>query len=495
MLKPTRPGIPALVAVLLLTSSHLASAGTGEEFAGSWAGQFTAPFDPRPLNIQFGLEQAADGSWVGALEGDMLGTGLLQGRADGDGLDLECDLGGGVNPLRLTAASDDQLQGVLHYGGEPISLVFNRTAERWADDLHFEIALPASRPSEVSLEGLPDFWLEPIEARIATAMEEGPIVGLALAIAVDGALLDSRSWGWSDVERELPVTGDTLFRWASISKSITGVVSAKLASEGALDLDQDVRELVPEFPKKKHVVTTRLLLGHLGGIAHYQHLPPVTRVDYGVEFPFRDPVRAIDMFSAAPLIHAPGSKYSYSTHGFALVGAVIERVSKAGYLGEVQRLVSGPLNMKSLEPDDPGAPRVARTKGYRLTADGRCFDAGDSNVAWKLAGGGFQSTVTDLGRFGAGLGNEDFVDGETGRLLWTPQENTAGESSGYALGFEVRQEGGRTLVFHGGAQRRTRTFLLCAPVEGLAVALMCNTEGADLQSIGREIMGLLLDQG
>jgi serine beta-lactamase-like protein LACTB len=169
---------------------------------------------------------------------------------------------------------------------------------------------------------------------------------------------------------------------------MTGVLAAKMAQEGLLDLDADLRELLPEFTQKKYPVSARQLLGRLGGIVHYLHMPVVTRRDYGVDFPFRDAVRAIDMFCAAPLINQPGTVYSYSTHGFALAGAVLERSSKRGYWGEVQSLVSAPLGMSSFEPDDPSAPNVACTTGYRIVGDGRIFDAGNSNVAWKLAGGG-----------------------------------------------------------------------------------------------------------
>lgn len=478
----------------LLLSTALAPASPQENFAGTWEGQFVSPFDPKPMKIRFGIEQSADGSWRGGFDTDLLGPGLVQGELDGEGLKLDCDFGGGNASLRLTDAGEEGLRGLLVVRGLPITLTFHRTASEWAPDLRFEVALPRDRPAVVTLEGLPDFWLEPIQGLVTGAMDRGSIAGLALAVAVDAEVLDARAWGYRDVKSALPVNGETLFRWASISKSITGVVAGKLSVEGTLDLDQDVRKLVPEFPKKKYVVTSRLLLGHLAGLVHYQHMPGVTREDYGVEFPFRDPVRAIDMFRSAPLIHEPGSAYSYSTHGFALLGAVIERSSKRGYIGEVRRLVSGPLKMESLEPDDPGAPDQRRTTGYRRAADGRLFDAGDSNVAWKLAGGGFQSTVMDLGRFGAGLCDDGFLNEPLQKLLWTAQRTSGDERTGYGLGFEIRRSAGRLLVSHGGAQRRTRTFLLCAPREGIAVALMCNTEGSDLQSLGHSILKVLLNE-
>ncbi len=501
---PSKPGtimqrstllpLSVLLTGVFLGPSSAALASSAQDFAGTWEGQLVLPFDSKPVKIRVGLEHREDDSWHGALDGDMLGPGLLSGKSADAGLQFDCDLGQGVNSFAVTLEGEAGMLGVLQYSGFPLSIHFQRTADTWDESLHIEVALPEERPTDVSLEGLPDFWLEPMEARILKSMDEGSFVGLALAVVIDGELCDARSWGWRDVERKLPVQGDTLFRWASISKSVTAVVATKLAAEKALDLDQDVCELVPEFPKKRHVVTTRLLLGHLGGLAHYQHMPKVTRVDYEDEFPFRDPVRAIDMFREAPLIHEPGSKYSYSTHGFVLVGAVVERTSERGYLGEVERLISEPLGMKSFEPDDPSAPRTQRTTGYRLTADGRLFDAGDSNVSWKLAGGGFQSTVSDMGRFGAGLCDEYFLDDVTRELLWTRQETTGGQQTDYGLGFVVENERDNLLVSHGGAQRRTRTFLLCSPQEGLAIALMCNTEGVNLEGIGRDLMGILRDQ-
>lgn len=488
--------LPKLLALPFFALSLLSAgiqAGPLQEFAGSWEGEFTTPFDPKPLKLRFGIEEAPDGTWRGGFEGDLLGTGLLRGERVEDGLRVECNLGGAPTSLVLRGGSEGTLRGTLMYSGLPIMVTYSRTAEGWADDLQFEVELPAERPTTVFLDGLPEHLLPQIESRVRGSLDSGNIVGLAMAVVIDGELADSRAWGWADVAQAKPVGETTLFRWGSISKPVTAVAAGKLALAGDLDLDLDVRKYVPEYPEKKHTVTTRLLLGHLGGLAHYGHFPPVVRVDYGVPFPFRDAVRAIDMFREAPLINEPGSSYSYSTHGYALAGAVLDRVDeRMTYLDQVRLLVSEPLAMDSFAPDDPSAPDAARTTGYRLTQDGRVFDAGDSNVAWKLAGGGFQSTVADLARFGAGMCDDYFVDEELRELLWTRQTTNAGQRTGYGLGFNISSRDGILLVSHGGAQRRTRTFLLVAPDAQIAVAIMCNTEGSNLAGIGQAVMRLLI---
>lgn len=490
----------ALLLAALLPATALPSAGqdsgsaVAETFAGTWTGSITLPFDPLPLQVRFGLEAADDGAWVGAFDGDMFGPGLLAGTVTDGALEVTCDMGGDESTLRLTPGGEGDLRCLLGYRGIPVPVSFSRSDEGWAEDLHFEVDLPEDRPTTVTLDGLPDFWLEAIEPRITEFMDRESAVGLALAVVIDGELVDDRAWGWRDVAADDPVDGETLFRWASISKSVTGVLAAKLAVAGELDLDADVRALVPEYPEKEFVVTTRQLLGHLGGAPHYQHMPVVTRTDHGVEFPFRDPVRAIDMFRAAPLIHEPGSAYSYSTHGFALAGAVLERSSERGFKGEVEHRVSAPLGMTTFEPDDPTARRAARTVGYRVAADGRVFESGDTDVSWKLAGGGFQSTVADMARFAVGLCDAGYLSPEERHLLWTSQATTAGEETGYGLGFRVARRDGRLEVSHGGAQRRTATYLLTFPEERIAIALMCNTEGARPEGLAYEIARVLFDE-
>jgi CubicO group peptidase (beta-lactamase class C family) len=109
-------------------------------------------------------------------------------------------------------------------------------------------------------------------------------------------------------------------------------------------------------------------------------------------------------------------------------------------------------------------------------------------------GGGFQSTVADLARFGAALGDEQFLGEPLRKLLFESQKTSAGQATGYSMGLNVQQRDGHLFVSHGGAQNRTRTFLLCAPEEGLTVALMCNAEGSNLRDIGQSAMRILLGE-
>ncbi|MCP5112202.1 MAG: beta-lactamase family protein, partial [bacterium] len=126
--------------------------------------------------------------------------------------------------------------------------------------------VPAACQTPPILEGA---RLERVEAIVSRAMEREKIPGLSVAVAIDGEFRWSRGFGLSDVENNVPATADTMFRLASISKPITAVAVMQLAEQGKLDLDAPIRQYVPSFPAKPWPITARQLLGHLGGIRHY----------------------------------------------------------------------------------------------------------------------------------------------------------------------------------------------------------------------------------
>ena len=131
------------------------------------------------------------------------------------------------------------------------------------------------------------------------------------------------------VAGKVPVTQATLFRWASISKSLTAVTALQLWERNRLNLEADVRLYVPEFPAKPEPISAQHLLCNQGGIVHYSNGPiVVTLRRYEHPNPFKNVVRALDTFKHSPVINPPGEKYGYTTHGFILLSAAVERAGQ-----------------------------------------------------------------------------------------------------------------------------------------------------------------------
>jgi CubicO group peptidase (beta-lactamase class C family) len=278
----------------------------------------------------------------------------------------------------------------------------------------------------------------------------------------------------------LPVTTATLFRWASVSKPITAIAAMQLAERGKLDLDADVRKYVPEFPDKGVKITARELLGHQGGIVHYDNGPVIrTERKYTMPHPFADVINALDTFKESPLVNAPGDKFSYSTYGFVLLSAVVQRAGGEPFAQQVRERIIEPLGLKTLQPDYQWLNLPHRAVGYRKEGK-KIVPSTDTDVSWKLGGGGYISDIGDFAGFAKGLIDRRLISAQSEQLMWTPQTLRNGERTGYGLGFEVdTHKDGRLRVAHNGSQEKSRTRLVIYPRERRGVVVMTNSEWVD----------------
>ena len=335
-----------------------------------------------------------------------------------------------------------------------------------------------------------------IDEAAKSEMERQQIVGFAVGIIQENRIVYLKGYGWEDREKRVPVTRNTMFRWASISKSLTALVAMQLWEKGHLELDADVRSYVPEFPDKGHKVTLRQLLSHQGGIVHYTNGPViVTQRQYKQPNPFENVLLALDTFKESPLVNVPGEKYSYTTHGFILLSAALQRAGKEKFAHQVRDRIVTPLKMETLQPDYQWVEIQNRTIGYRKR-QGKIVVSSNTDVSWKLAGGGYISNIGDLTKLGEGLLNGKLVKPKTLRLMWTPRKTSTGEQTSYGLGFRRwNYIGGKLqrtlalaadpdfkdkrilhLIGHSGSQQKTKTLLILEPSKKFGIALMSNSE-------------------
>lgn len=123
-------------------------------------------------------------------------------------------------------------------------------------------------------------------------------------------------------------SGVSKFRIGSVSKPLTAFAVGRLVEEGKLDLDAPVQQYVPDFPKKRWTFTIRQVAGHLAGIRHYKDF---STEGFRTEH-YSTVTESLDTFKDDPLLHEPGSEYSYSSYGWNLMSAVVETASKEEFL-------------------------------------------------------------------------------------------------------------------------------------------------------------------
>ncbi len=331
-----------------------------------------------------------------------------------------------------------------------------------------------------------------IDAAVQSEMQKEQVVGMAIGIIEKGQIEYLKGYGLADREKNVPVTTETMFRWASCSKSLAAIAALQLAEKGQLDLDADVRKYVPEFPDNGVKITLRHLLEHQSGIVHYSNGKVIqSKVAYKTPHPFMDPVVGLDKFKESPLLFKPGEKYSYSSYGYLLLSAVVERAGQQKFSDQVRERIAKPLGLTTLQPDFQWIKINHRAVGYRLT-NGQVLLSTDTDQSWKWGGGAYISTVGDFAGFAEGLLNSKLVSKETETKMWTPQSTSDGKPTEYGLGFEVVMKNGAVeKIFHEGKQEKTRTRFVIYPKQNNAVVVMTNSEWVNPGTFSTLIYGAL----
>lgn len=324
-------------------------------------------------------------------------------------------------------------------------------------------------------------WLAPeVAARVDRSMQEEmnaqQAVGLAVGVIQNGEIVYLKGYGFADREQMIPVTRDTMFRWASVSKCLTAVAAMQLAEKNCLDIMADVRHYVPEFPDPMAVISSRDLLCHQSGVVHYSNGKVIgTECQYNCPHPFENVVLALNTFNRSPLLHPPEEKYSYTTHGYILLSAVVERAGRQKFAEQVATRIVQPLHLKTLQPDYQWLNIPHRAVGY-AKHNNAIEKSTNTDVSWKLGGGGYISNIDDMAGFAAGLINRKLVSRDTYDRMWTPQKTSDGKLTEYGLGFQVMTENGRLKVGHSGSQEKTRTRMVIYPDQKSGVVVMTNSE-------------------
>ncbi len=339
-----------------------------------------------------------------------------------------------------------------------------------------------------------------LENTISKFMAANSAPGISAAVVLNGQEVWSEGFGMADLENSVPVTPQTLFRLASISKPITATAAMQLWEQGKLDIEAPIQKYCPAFPQKEFSISTRQLMSHLGGIRHYRP-DPKDDVEWNNTKHFDDPVAGgIQFFANDPLIAKPGTKFHYSTQGFTLVGCAIEGASGKKYLDYVQENIFKPAGMASTRWDDRFAVIPHRTRFYSKSKSGVVQNSEFLDSSYKIPGGGWLSSADDMAAFEVAILADRLVKRSTRDSMWTPQHASVPDIAeekhrNYALGWGVGDSAGVPDVGHGGGQQGTSTFIMLAPQQKAGVVVLINMDGVDSSALATDLMKILLGTG
>ena len=334
-----------------------------------------------------------------------------------------------------------------------------------------------------------------IENTVSKFMATTSAPGIAVAVVMNGEEVWSEGFGMADFENSVPVTPQTLFRLASVSKPITATAAMELWERHQFDLDAPVQKYCPAFPKKEFPISTRQLLGHLGGIRHYRSETD-DDPESGNTKHFDDPiVGGLQFFANDPLVAKPGTEFHYSTQGFTLIGCAIEGASSEKYVDFVRENVLRPAGMTVTQWDDRVAVIPHRTRFYSKAKNGMVVNANFLDPSYKIPGGGWLSSADDMAKFEIAILSDRLIKRETRDVMWTSRPlppQPGAEHIGYGLGWGSGTVERWTYYGHGGGQQGTSTLIMVVPEHNAGVVVLINMDTLDVAALTTDLMKLVI---
>src|SRR5688572_4122028 len=307
--------------------------------------------------------------------------------------------------------------------------------------------------------------------------------------AIDGdRTLVLKGFGMASLEHDLPITPQSAFYAASVSKQFTAFAVALLAQQGKLSLDDDVRKWLPEVPNFGKTITVRHLIHHTSGLRDYFGLLGMTG------WPNDGPVteaQFLDLVSRQKALNfEPGTRHLYSNTGYVLLSILVKRVSGQSLRDYAEAAMFKPLGMNNSAFRDDHTRLVRnRALAYSRGTDG----------TWRInvpgfdvvGDGGLYTTVEDLAKWGRNFG-EWTIGKDISNTIFTRGRLNGGDSIAYAFGLSRNVFRGQPTIEHGGAYGGYRAHLLRLPEQRFTVALLCNAANANPAGLAQRVAVALL---
>jgi beta-lactamase class C len=353
-----------------------------------------------------------------------------------------------------------------------------------SDDNQVAAILRKFTKPETNLPDQPDEWrgrinYTQLDQQFAAMAQRSEMAGLAIAIVEDGELRFIRTYGVIDRDTNVPVTLGTVFRWASVSKTVAGTLAATFANEGLVDLDR---------PLARYQTTLRLPEGAESRLSFQQLLSQQTGLTKnafdGQLEDGQDPGLLRASLASAPLQCQPGSCHTYQNIAFDAASEILEQAAKRSYPDTVSERFFLPLGMNSASF---GMTGLTKAKDWARPHSGRMVLT-VKEAYWRVpAAAGVESNIVDFARWmQATMGDRPDVLSETIlRIAQTPRVNTAPIYAGelrqanseahYGLGWRSFKYDDNVLVGHSGAVDGYRATLIFDPAARVGVVAMWNS--------------------
>jgi CubicO group peptidase (beta-lactamase class C family) len=311
--------------------------------------------------------------------------------------------------------------------------------------------------------------------------------GCAALVAIKGQIVYKKAFGMANLELNVPMQPDMVFRIGSITKQFTAIAILQLMEQGKLSLQDEITKFIPDYPTQAYKITIEHLLTHTSGIKSLTNVPEfVTYLKEDLK-----PAEVLDKFKNQPMEFAPGTKFNYNNSGFFLLGYIIEKITGKTYQEYIEENFFKPLGMTNSLYGSDSKLIKNRAYGYKPVENG--FENADYlSMLLPFSAGSIMSTVEDLYKWNRALISYKLVKKETLEKAFTEYKLSNGKGTSYGYGWFLRKLQGSPTIEHGGGINGYLTDAIYLPAEDVFVAVFSNSTGKSPDMISEKIAAVAI---
>jgi CubicO group peptidase (beta-lactamase class C family) len=315
-----------------------------------------------------------------------------------------------------------------------------------------------------------------VDARIQAEVDQFDVPGMSVAIAKDGKLVYLRGFGHADIDDNVIAHSRTIYRLASVSKAVGGVLAMRMSQLNQIDLDNSSSDYIPGLPAF-HTHSVKQTVTNRSGIGHYSTA--------GIVDSYPTALAATQQLSGT-LLSGPIGSYLYSTDAYSYLGASLENAGGQSIGALLKSRISDPFGLPTLRKENRAIDKSLRASIYNVQNE----EADPDDISWKVLGGGLEASAYDLARFGIKTMNGDILNAASRALVWAP----GAPGSNYAMGWNIGEEQGVQVVAKTGAQAGARSYIRMYPSENIVIVVLSNRRygGHSAAQVGKDIGALML---
>ena len=294
--------------------------------------------------------------------------------------------------------------------------------------------------------------------------------GLAVAIVKDGKVVYKKGVGLANLEYQIPITPQTVFHVASISKQFTLFSILLLEQENKLSLDDDIRKYLPEMSDFEDKITLRNLANHTSGIRDISNLMALIGLGETETISHQKSVELITQQTNLNFI--PGNQFEYSNSGYILLAEIVQRVSKQSFSDFTKERIFKPLKMDHSFFLD-ASETIINNLAYSYYKVENRYYKNYLNCSF-FGSTGLVTSVEDLSLWAINFDKKTIGNETIFNKMKQKSHLNNGEEISYALGQELKEYNGWNCIFHGGGIASYRSYFLRIPEANFAVIVESN---------------------